>query len=130
MRIEHTGYMVEDPPVVAAWYCRNLGFRIARKLEKRPFTHFLVDASGHGMIEIYNNPAAQTPDYRSMDPLVLHLALDVENEPLTAVRERLLAAGATVVKDVVTTADGDRLVMLRDPWGFAVQLVERKEALR
>jgi catechol 2,3-dioxygenase-like lactoylglutathione lyase family enzyme len=130
MRIEHTGYMVEDPPRVAAWYVQHLGFRVARQLPARPFTTFLVDASGQGMVEIYNNPAAQVPDYRSLDPLILHLAFDVANEPILAARDRLLAAGATIASDVVTTASGDRLVMLRDPWGFAVQLVERKEALR
>jgi glyoxylase I family protein len=130
MRIEHTGYMVEDPPLVAAWYVQHLGFQVARQLPARPFTTFLVDASGHGMIEIYNNPAAHMPNYRAQDPLVLHMAFAVTNGLITAERDRLLAAGATIVSDLTTTASGDQLVMLRDPWGFAIQLVERKEALR
>jgi glyoxylase I family protein len=80
------------------------------------------------MIEVYNNPAAPLPDYHGLDPLVLHLAFDVEHEDILAVRDRLLAAGATIARDVVTTPAGDRLVMLRDPWGLAIQLAQRKEA--
>ena len=34
-------------------------------------------------------------------------------------------SGAKVVEDLVTTPGGDELVMLRDPWGIAVQLVRR-----
>jgi glyoxylase I family protein len=130
VRIEHTGLQVLDPPQVAAWYCRHLGFRIARSLMERPFTTFLIDATGHGMIEIYNNPGAPVPDYQSVDPLLLHLAFDVESEPINEVRDRLLAAGAAIHRDVVTTTAGDNLVMMRDPWGLAIQLVQRKETMR
>jgi glyoxylase I family protein len=130
MRIEHTGFQVENPPQVAAWYCSNLGFHVARKLEARPFTTFLVAEDGQGMLEIYNNPAAAVPDYGAQNPLMLHLAFDVGAEPIMAARDRLLAAGATIASDLVTTGSGDRLIMLRDPWGLAVQLVQRKEALR
>jgi len=37
----------------------------------------------------------------------------------------LLQAGATTEGEVTTTPFGDDLAMLRDPWGFAVQLVKR-----
>lgn len=129
MKIEHTGFPVQDPPAVAAWYCTHLGFRIARRVAERPWTTFLVDAAGHGTLEIYNNPAAPVPNYAGMDPLLLHIAFDVESEPISALRDRLLAAGATIARDLVMTAGGDNLIMLRDPWGLAIQLVQRKEAL-
>jgi glyoxylase I family protein len=126
MKIEHIGYMVQDPLQVAAWYCQNLGFRVARGMQTAPFTHFLVDASGNGMLEIYNNPVAQVPDYASMDPLVLHIAFEIGNESMAGARDRLLAAGAALVSDLGVTPAGDQLVMLRDPWGMAVQLAKRK----
>ena len=75
------------------------------------------------MIEIYNNPAAPTLDYASMNPLTLHLAFTVDDP--VEVRDRLLKAGATLVDDVVSNKAGDRLLMLRDPWGFALQFVKR-----
>ena len=126
MKIEHIGYMVDDPIQVAAWYCQNLGFRVARELQISPFTHFLVDESGNGMLEIYNNPAAAVPDYASLDPLVLHIAFDTGDESIESARDRLLAAGASLVSELGVTQAGDRLVMLRDPWGLALQLAERK----
>ena len=37
----------------------------------------------------------------------------------------LLKRGATLVDDITTTHTGDQLIMLRDPWGFALQFVTR-----
>jgi glyoxylase I family protein len=126
MKIEHVGYMVQDPIRVAYWYCQYLGFRVARGMQVSPFTHFLVDAGGNGMLEIYNNPVAQVPDYAAMDPLVFHVAFDIGSEAMEAARDRLLAGGATVYSDLATTPAGDQLIMLRDPWGLAIQLAKRK----
>jgi len=129
MKIEHVGYMVQKPIEVAAWYCQNLGFKVARSMQTTPFTHFLVDGSGAVMVEIYNNPAASVPDYASMDPLVLHLAFNVSDETIEEVRDRLIAAGAMVYSNLAVTPAGDQLIMLRDPWGMAVQLAKRKEPM-
>lgn len=125
--VEHVAWQVSDPVAVAAWYCQHLGFRVARKLDAAPHTHFLADAAGRVVIEIYNNPKASVPDYRALHPLVLHLAFSVD-DPVVA-RDRLLAAGASIAEDLVELPNGDRLVMLRDPWGFAVQLVARAKSL-
>jgi glyoxylase I family protein len=126
MKIEHVGYMVKDPLQVAAWYCQNLGFRVARGTPASPFTHFLLDSAGSSMLEIYNNPAAQVPDYTSMDPLVLHIAFEIGDESIESACDRLLAAGASLYSNLGTTPAGDQLVMLRDPWGMAIQLAKRK----
>jgi len=130
MRIEHIGYPASQPAQVAQWYGQHLGFRIARSQEQPPYTHFLVDGAGQGVIEIYNYEEVPPPDYWRQDPLLLHLAIEVEAESIEAATERLLAAGATVAKAMVTTAAGDRLIMLRDPWGFPLQLASRQVSLR
>jgi len=127
MKIEHFGYMVQDPPAMAQWYCEHLGFRVARKMDKSPYTYFLVDGSGQMMLEVYNNPKAQVPDYAAQDPLVLHLAFSVDDVAQT--RQRLLAVGATVDSELTVTAAGDHLQMLRDPWGFAIQLCNRGQPM-
>ncbi len=127
MQIEHAAWMVEDPLAVADWYAANLGFRVARKMDEPPFTHFLVDGAGRAMIEFYNNPSATVPDYRRQDSLVLHLAFSVDD--IEANRDRLVGAGASVEVDVTSIPSGDRICMLRDPWGFAVQLVSRRVPL-
>ena len=79
------------------------------------------------MLEVYRNPKAAVPDYTKVDPLLLHLAF-VSNNPAVD-RDRLVKAGATVVEDLMTTEGGDEILMLRDPWGVALQLVKRAKSM-
>ena len=127
MRIEHMAIQVQDPAAVAAWYIEHLGFKVRVSLDAEPYTHFLADSSGSTLIELYNNPAVHVPDYAAMDPLLLHLAFVVDDNAKE--KARLLAAGATIAEDTKTTPAGDILTMLRDPWGFCIQLCKRKESM-
>jgi len=70
MKIEHFAYQVNDAFAVADWYTKNLGFSIKRSAKSPVPVCFLADGAGDVMIEIYNNPTVNTPDYASMDPLV------------------------------------------------------------
>jgi hypothetical protein len=107
---------------MAAWYVQHVGMRVIRQQKEAPFTTFLADDSGRIMVEIYLNPAEEVPPYRTMNPLLVHLAFVSENPPED--REHLCAAGATVVTDQ-QLEDGSHLIMLRDPWGLALQLCKR-----
>jgi len=122
MRIEHFAFNVKEPISIAAWYCEHLGFTIKHKFDHAPHTHFLADESGKVMIEIYCNPADQVPDYFSMDPLIVHLAFVSQHPENDAAR--LVVAGAIEVDDV-QLKDGSHLKMLKDPWGFSIQLCKR-----
>ncbi|MFB9862820.1 VOC family protein [Rufibacter immobilis] len=122
MKLEHFALNVEDPLAMADWYITHLGLRLVRQMKDAPYTTFLADDSGRIMVEIYLNPADQVPPYRTMDPLLVHLAFVSENP--TEDRARLCAAGATLVSDQ-HLEDGSHLVMLRDPWGLALQLCKR-----
>src|SRR5579871_1433084 len=122
MKIEHFAWQTEDPRAVAAWYVEHLGFQIRRASGGPGYAHFLADATGSVMIEIYNNSRVKTPDYAAIDPLILHLAF--VSDDLKADRDRLVAAGATVVEDFFVSPAGDELLMLRDPWSFPIQLVK------
>jgi len=122
MKIEHFALNVKDPVAMAKWYIENLDLEIVRKTDEAPYTHFLGDKSNAIMLEIYNNPADQVPDYKNMDPLLVHLAfvsLNPEND-----KNRLIEAGATYVEEV-HLPDGSELIMMRDPWGLAIQLCKR-----
>ena len=127
MKIEHTAYQVADPVSVARWYVQHLGLRVKRSLPEPPFMHFLADDGDAVMLEFYNNPAVEVPDYRDLHPFVFHLAFTTDD--VAATRHRLLAAGATPEGEVSTTAAGDQMAMLRDPWGLPLQLVKRKEPM-
>ncbi len=61
-----------------------------------------------------------------MDPLLLHVAF-VSEDP-DADKVALLAAGATFVTDL-SLDDGSQLIMMRDPWGLAIQLCKRSVSI-
>ena len=123
MKIEHFALQVSDPIAMADWYVKHLGCTLARSSGEPAHMRFLKDSSGSVMVELYRNPKVPVPDYAAMDPLLLHIAFLSENP--AADRDRLIVAGAQVVDDLVTTPLGDQLIMLRDPWHVALQLVWR-----
>ena len=127
MKIEHAAFQVEDTVAMADWYCEHLGFSEKRGSDEPFPVRFLADASGDVMIEIYSNPTITTPDYASMNPLVLHMAFVCDDVQGTV--ERLTAAGAVLLSGPETTPVGDTLAMLRDPWGLAIQLCQRTEPM-
>ena len=127
MNCEHVGLNVAAPLAAADWYVRHLGLTIVRRMAQPPFTVFLADSDGTMLLEFYCNPPDQVPPYAAMNPLLLHLAF-VSADPAQD-KDRLIRAGATFVEDLYL-ADGTCLVMLRDPWGLALQLCRRGVPLR
>jgi catechol 2,3-dioxygenase-like lactoylglutathione lyase family enzyme len=125
-KIEHFAINVADPVAMADWYEKNLGLKVVKKVAGNHNTHFLGDYSGSVMIEIYNNPPNQVPDYSVMNPLIMHLAF-VSEDP-TADKEGLLNVGATFVEEV-HLPDGSHLVMMRDPWGLSIQFCKRGRSM-
>ncbi|MBA3403149.1 MAG: VOC family protein [Gemmatimonadaceae bacterium] len=123
LHVEHVAWQVRDPEAVAAWYGEHLRFRVLRKNDDPARTHFLADRFGRMIVEIYNNPAAAVPEYASNHFLQLHLAFATDDPAGT--RDRLLEAGCTVAEELRQTPVGDTLVMMRDPFGFAIQLCKR-----
>ena len=122
MKLEHVALNVADPAAAAGWYANNLGMKIVSAKSDAPFTHFIADESGKILLEFYNNPPDAVPAYKDMNPLLLHVAFLSQNPSQD--KERLVAAGATFVSDQMVDG-GTRLIMLRDPWGLALQLVKR-----
>jgi len=127
IRLEHVAINIEDPVSMAKWYGKNLGMKVVRKGPPPVNMHFISDAGGNMMLEIYHNPPDAVPDYASMDPLLLHIAFMVDD--VKSIREKLITAGATAVGEVTVTSSGDELAMLRDPWGVAIQFVKRAKPM-
>lgn len=127
MRLEHVAFNVPDAPAMAEWYVAHLGMRIARSIPDPPYIHFLADSSGQSLLEIYSDPLGEYVDYAAYHPVTFHLAFAVDD--MEATRRRLAAAGGTLDGDVYETPAGDRLAFVRDPWGYAVQLVQRQSPL-
>ena len=127
MKIEHLGLNVHEPAAMADWYVKHLGMRVAMAKDEPVPVRFLADSASHVMVELYNNPAVTPLDFPAIDPLVLHLAFN--SDDVRADYQRLLAAGATPAREPDVTPSGDEIAIVRDPWGFAVQLVKRRKPM-
>ena len=127
MKFEHFAMNIEDPRAVAEWYVEHLQMQIVRHVGDPTHMHFLADSTGRVMMELYNNPSDLIPDYTAQDPQVLHMAFAVEDMEGTIAR--LEAVGAKKVGGPGQTPFGDVLAMVRDPWGFAIQLTQRAEPM-
>lgn len=122
MKFEHYAINVEDSVKVADWYIEHCGLTAKVAMTDAPYTRFLADDTGRVFIEIYSNPSAPIPDYASMNHLQYHLAF--ETADAEAEQERLMAVGCTLVEEL-NPQTGTRLIMLRDPFGIALQLCQR-----
>jgi catechol 2,3-dioxygenase-like lactoylglutathione lyase family enzyme len=127
IRLEHVAINVEDPAAMAKWYSDNLGMKVVREGPPPANMRFISDASGNMMLELYNNPPDEVPDYPSMNPLSLHIAFMVDD--VKAITRKLISAGATIAVDINTTDAGDELVILRDPWGVPIQFLKRAKPM-
>jgi catechol 2,3-dioxygenase-like lactoylglutathione lyase family enzyme len=122
MKFEHFALNVPDARAHAAWYVTHVGFTYARQQSVAPYTTFLADDTGRTVVELYSNPGAAMTDFSSQHPLLFHFALVSTAAP--ADRARLEKAGATLFVEA-PQPDGSLLIMLRDPWGVALQLCQR-----
>lgn len=123
MKFEHFAINVPDARATAKWYVENLGLTIVRQKPDAPYTHFLADNTDRVIIEIYSNPAAPYPDYPKQHQLVFHIAFVATDTK--AVRAKLEKAGATFI--IEETPDNSSLLMMRDPWGVALQFCQRSK---
>lgn len=123
LQMEHFAINTKDPVSMATWYCEHLSMSVVRTGPEPGLMHFLADATGRVVMEIYTNPPELVPDYRAMDPRVLHLAFCVDD--IEATVQRLVEAGAEKEVEPFFTPEGDHMAMLRDPWGFCIQFCKR-----
>ncbi len=121
----HTGLNVDDREACEKWYVENLNLKIVRSVPGN--MSFLADPTGRVVLEIYSNKAAPVLDFPGIHFLSLHLAFLVDDPEKRA--SELIKAGATIAEDYKITDVGDRMIMLQDPFGVAIQLIKRQEPM-
>ena len=114
MKLEHVSYNVAEPQKLMDWLCANLGF-------KQVHPAFIVDSTGQMALEFYRNGNAPIISWDNTAPLSMHIAF--LSDDVDAEAKRLVAAGAELLETV--HKDGFDMVMLRDPFGMAIQFVKR-----
>lgn len=126
-RFEHIAFNVSDPVAVAQWYVQHLGMKIQRQGGEPTFTTFVSDSGEHMMIEFFHN--AQYPLFPAKEVDVLSFHLAFFSPDIEATSTQLLVAGATWADSIRITASGDKVCILRDPWGLPLQLVQRATSM-
>ena len=126
LKTEHIALDVASPEQTAEWWCKHLGFNIVVKQTAPPFAIFIREHQGQFALELYRaENTQQAPDYHNANPLQFHIAfLSTDLDKDIA---RLMDAGATLVSR--QTVLGSELVMLRDPSGIPIQLVQRQQPI-
>lgn len=126
-RFEHVAFNVQDPVTVAQWYVQHLGMKVLRHGGEPTFTTFIADSGKRMMIEFFRNTSAPLFPAESCHVMSIHLAFSTPT--LDSTVKRLLLAGARWADTIQVTPLGDRVCILRDPWGIPLQFVERKKPL-
>ena len=126
-RPEHIMFNVSDPRAMIKWYCGNLGMVVVRKGTAPTYSSFIADSGKHMMLELGNFAEYPRMDFAKIDLNSMHLAFAVND--IKQMKEKLIAAGATVAQDLFKTPGGDQVMVLRDPWGLAIQFVERVDPM-
>jgi hypothetical protein len=128
MKIEHIGICVSAPIQMGKWYRDNLGFQILRTSgTDTEGVVFLLDSEGKTVLEFGRLSEIPPLDVRSFLPVQLHIAVECA-EPIREAK-RLVAAGAELVGESPRNAYQGEKILVRDPWGMTIQLLNRKEKL-
>jgi catechol 2,3-dioxygenase-like lactoylglutathione lyase family enzyme len=127
IRFEHLALNVPDPQTMTNWYAEHLGFKVMRKGGPPNFSTFVSDAGGHLMLELGVNDQYPLLEFSKINHPSLHFAFVVDD--VRSVRTALIAAGATLAEELRETNTGDQVLVLRDPWGFAIQFIKRGDAM-
>ena len=124
MKFEHYALNVPDSVTVADWYAKNCRMKIVKAIDVEPPPRFLADETGRVVLEIYSNRAVVMPDFARMDSLEylsVFAVVDPEGE-----KARLQEAGARF-EESIQPSEGTKLILMRDPFGMALQLCKRAE---
>jgi hypothetical protein len=128
MKIEHIGFLVPEPVSMRTWHNRHIGLEIIRMAgTDEDGVVFLRDTDSNTTIEFGRMQGYRPLDFNAFDPLQVHLAVECENPAeLASVSQK---AGATIVGESARNDYTNEKILVRDPWGFVLQLINRKRKL-
>jgi glc operon protein GlcG len=124
---EHLAFNIENAESVGKWYVKNLNMKLVREATKPNYNCFIADAGKHYMIELFDSKEFPYLDLPNLNVNAFHLAFMVKD--IAATKEKLLSNKCTLAEDIKTTKSGDKVLMLRDPWGLPIQFVERQKPM-
>jgi uncharacterized glyoxalase superfamily protein PhnB len=105
----------------------NLGMKMMRTSSDPTHTTFISDSGMHMMIELFHNA-----DYPLFEPAKIHFTsfhLAFVTPDIKKTLSQLITVGATIADSLRKTASGDQVLVLRDPWGLAIQFAQRVKSM-
>ncbi|RUO41305.1 lactoylglutathione lyase [Pseudidiomarina aestuarii] len=129
MRLLHTMLRVGDLQRSIDFYTQALGMKLLRTSENEAYKYSLAfvgygDERDHSVLELTYNWGVS--EYEHGEAFG-HLAIGVED--IYATCDQLRAAGADVYREPGPVKGGSTVIaFVRDPDGYAIELIERKPA--
>jgi hypothetical protein len=128
MRVEHIGISVPEPIDMGNWYADNLGFQIVHQGgTNTEGVSFVKDQAGDTVLELFKLSGVDALKPKELQPIALHIAIDVKNPYDEAMK--LVENGAEFIGEAPRNDYIGEKYLVRDPWGFVIQLVNRARKL-
>jgi uncharacterized glyoxalase superfamily protein PhnB len=127
LRPDHLELNVSDTHEKAKWYVKNLNFKIISQSDGPSHNMLISDADENMMLELNQDSNSPMLEFEKIDYNSFHLAFSVDD--IVLIKEKLISAGAKLAEDIKKTANGDQVLMLRDPWGQPIQFVKRVKSM-
>jgi hypothetical protein len=128
MKLEHIGLCIDHPISMAEWWVANLGFEFIRKMgTDEEGAAFITDHQGT-VIEFAKLEEVPCLDLHGLEFIQLHFAIECGDTVREA--ERLVQNGAVLVGESPRNAYQNEKLIVRDPWGTYIQLINRKDKLQ
>ncbi|MGK9369455.1 VOC family protein [Melioribacter sp. Ez-97] len=124
IKFEHIALLLPDAEKAAEWYCSNLDMKI---VNKGTGSIFVTDKAKNIMFEFLINNEVKHLNFKEINALSMHIAFHVRDAE--KLKKKLVDSGASIESDLTLTNSGDKIMILRDPWGVPLQFVERKNPM-
>ena len=129
MNIEHIGLCVAAPITMGNWYRDHLGFRILWCAgDDNEGVSFITDSADKTVLELGKLREGPPLDPLALLPLQLHLGIECDDPVAEA--ERLISVGAELIGESPRNSYQGEKILVRDPWGFVIQLLNRQNKLQ
>jgi catechol 2,3-dioxygenase-like lactoylglutathione lyase family enzyme len=124
INFEHIALLLPDAEKATEWYCSNLDMKI---VNKGTGSIFVTDKAKNIMFEFLINHGVKPLNFKEINALSMHIAFHVRDAE--KLKKKLVESGASIESELTTTDSGDKIMILRDPWGVPLQFVERKNPM-
>lgn len=124
MRIEHIGFLVSEPISIGNWYKEYLNLKIIKSFgNNEEGAVFLKDAKTGTILEFGKFKETLNFNYNELKPLQIHIAIECQ-DPLELAK-KLESAGAMIIGESPKAEVKNERILVKDPWGITIQLINR-----